>query len=45
MYISIGKTAYMLGVSATSLRSWDSGKLFQSNFRTTGGHRRYKLSR
>ena len=45
MYVSIGKASYMLGVSATSLRRWDNEKRFQADYRTVGGHRRYKLLR
>lgn len=45
MYISIGKVARMIGVSATTLRRWDKAKTFSSDFKTVGGHRRYQLSK
>ena len=44
MYISISKAAYMLGVSATTLRRWDASGHLKSAFRTFGGHRRYKMA-
>ena len=44
MYLSISELSLAIGVSQVTLRRWDrSGKL-HSNFRTIGGHRRYKLS-
>lgn len=44
MYISISKTAYMLGVSATTLRRWDASGHLKPAFRTFGRHRRYKIT-
>ena len=44
MYISIGKAARMMGVSTSTLRVWDRKKLFKSNYRTVGGHRRYSIN-
>jgi len=44
MYISISKAAYMLGVSATTLRRWDTRDYLKSAFRTFGRHRRYKIT-
>lgn len=44
MYISISKAAYMLGVSATTLRSWDTRNYLKPAFRTFGRHRRYKIT-
>jgi len=44
MYISISKAAYMLGVSATTLRRWDTRDYLKLAFRTFGGHRRYKIT-
>ena len=45
MYISIGKTAEVIGVSISTLRRWEEEELFKPDFRTKGGHRRYDLSR
>ena len=42
-YISIGKTAKILGVTVETLRRWEERGLFSSE-RTPTGHRRYKLS-
>ncbi len=44
MYISIGKVSNYLGVSISTLRRWDEMNLFNSSFRTIGGHRRYELN-
>lgn len=44
MYISISKTAYMLGISATTLRRWDASGHLKPAFRTFGRHRRYKIT-
>ena len=44
MYISISKAAYMPGVSATTLRRWDTIAYLKPAFRTFGGHRRYKIT-
>lgn len=41
--ISIRKAAQLLGVTTTTLRSWDSGGKIES-VRTEGGHRRFRLS-
>ena len=44
MYISISQAAYMLGVSATTLRRWDASSYLKPAFRTFGGHRRYQIT-
>ena len=44
MYIRISKAAYMSGVSATTLRPWDTRGDLKPAFRTFGGHRRYKIT-
>ena len=44
MYISISKAAYMLGVSATTLRPWHTRDYLKPAFKTFGGHRRYKIT-
>ena len=44
MLIRISQVAYLLGVSATSLRRWDAEGILIPTFRTPGGHRRYKLT-
>ena len=41
--ISIGKAADLLGVTKTTLRTWDSDGKIES-VRTEGGHRRFRLS-
>ena len=42
-YISIGKTAKILGVTVETLRRWEEKGLLASE-RTPTGHRRYELS-
>lgn len=42
-YISIGKTAEILGVTVETLRRWEQKGLLSSE-RTPTGHRRYKLT-
>lgn len=44
MYLSIGQASEIMGVSISTLRRWDAEQSFIPNFRTIGGHRRYKLS-
>ncbi len=44
MYVSIGKAARLLGVSASTLRRWEAEKKLFPAFRTPGKHRRYKLT-
>ena len=41
LYLSIGLTASMIGVSTKTLRRWDKKGSFNSAFRTKGNHRRY----
>jgi putative resolvase len=43
--LSIGHVAYLLGVCTKTLRRWDTGGTFTSDFRTQGNHRRYKKER
>ena len=43
MYLSIGASADLLGVSPSTLRLWEKTKKFMPIFRTKGGHRRYML--
>ena len=44
-FVSIGAAALLLGVSISTLRRWDKLKLFLSDYRTIGGHRRYSLDK
>ena len=44
MLIRISQAAYILGVSATTLRRWDLTGNLKPTLRTQGGHRRYKLT-
>ena len=44
MFVSIGKTATMLGVSVSTLRRWDKDQKFPAALKTLGGHRRYDLT-
>ncbi|MFX1512049.1 MAG: IS607 family transposase [Promethearchaeota archaeon] len=44
MFISIGKAAWLLGVSPNTLRRWDKLKKIVPTYRTPGHHRRYKLT-
>ena len=41
MFLSIGKTAKLFGVTTNTLRNWDRNDDFCSSFRTIGNHRRY----
>jgi putative resolvase len=43
MYLSIGASADLLGISTSTLRLWEKTNQFIPAFRTKGGHRRYKL--
>ena len=45
MYVSIGQTAEIIGVAVSTLRRWDKAGSFMPDFRTKGGHRRYKIKR
>ena len=45
MYVSIGKAARMMGVSASTLRGWDIKKLTRADYRTEGRYRRYIISK
>jgi len=45
MYLSISVAAGFLGVCTKTLRRWHAMGLFEPDFRTPGGHRRYSLSR
>jgi predicted site-specific integrase-resolvase len=44
MYVSIGQASQIIGVSISTLRRWEVEKSFIPDFRTKGGHRRYKLA-
>ena len=44
MFLSIGATATLLGVSISTLRRWEKEGSFLANHRTRGGHRRYSKS-
>ena len=43
MYLSIGQSARLIGVSVSTIRSWEKKGRLLSAFRTPGGHRRFKL--
>lgn len=45
MWLSTGKVAQCLGVAPCTIRRWDFEKCFIADYRTPGGHRRYKLTR
>ena len=45
MFLSIGEASNMMGVSISTLRRWDHQGTFTSEWRTTGGHRRYSLTK
>lgn len=45
IFLSIGLTALMLGVSSKTLRRWDKAGTFAPCFRTIGNHRRYSRSK
>jgi len=42
--LSIQKTSKILGVTVKTLKLWDNENKLKPSYRTTGGHRRYKLS-
>ena len=44
-YISIQEVSIILGVTTTTLRRWNKSETLQSDYRTIGNHRRYKLSK
>lgn len=43
LYVSIGKVAKLFGVSVSAIRLWEKKHKLLPDFRTLGGHRRYKL--
>jgi putative resolvase len=43
MYLAIGASADLLGISTSTLRLWERTRKFIPEFRTKGGHRRYRL--
>ena len=43
-YLSIGETSLMLGVSISTLRSWEHENKLMPAYRTLGNHRRYELA-
>ncbi len=45
IFLSIGLTALMFGVSSKTLRRWDKAGTFVPCFRTIGNHRRYSRSK
>ena len=45
MFVSIGKAAQLLGVSASTLRRWDNSQRLSAQFKTFGGHRRYQVTK
>lgn len=45
MYLSIGQTAEISGLSISTLRRWDEENSWVPCYRTKGGHRRYSLTR
>jgi len=45
MLLSISQAAIILGVCTKTLRRWDEKRVFPSDCRTIGGHRRYSLER
>ena len=44
-FLSIGAAALLLGVAVSTLRRWENESRFFSDFRTSGGHRRYSLEK
>ena len=45
MYLSIGETAKIVGISVSTLRRWEKEEKFIPCCRTLGGHRRYSLEK
>lgn len=45
MYLSIGQTAHITGLSISTLRRWELESKFIPCYRTKGGHRRYSLEK
>lgn len=45
MFVRIGHAAALLGVSPSCLRLWERRGRLAPDFRTLGGHRRYRLAR
>ena len=45
MYLSIGQTAELMGVSISTLRRWEKENYWLPCYRTKGNHRRYSLER
>jgi len=43
-YLSIGKTAKLLGISISTIRRWEKLGKLNAFYRTFGNHRRYKTS-
>ncbi len=43
MYLTIGQSAKLIGVSVSTIRNWEAKGQLKSAFRTPGGHRRFKL--
>ena len=43
MYVRIGKAATILGVAKSTLRRWEKENRLIADYRTLGGHRRYRL--
>jgi putative resolvase len=44
MIVSIGEAAEMIGVAVSTLRRWETEGRFHPAFRTSGNHRRYRIS-
>jgi len=44
MYASISEAAGLLGISISTLRSWEREGKIKATYRTIGGHRRYLIS-
>lgn len=45
MYLSIGQASNYLGISVSTLRRWDKVKRLTPCYFTSGGHRRYSISK
>ncbi len=45
MYISIGQVSKLAGVSVSTLRRWDVDNYLNSDYRTSGNHRRYNYKK
>ena len=43
MFVSVGKAAKVLGVSASTMRKWDNEEKLKAEFRTEGGHRHFSM--